>query len=58
MKIERESHPMDQQETPSPREHHFYVSIAKFLFRHPDLGTVPVMDPIRIGHAKTHASNR
>lgn len=45
---------MDQQETPSPREHHFYVSIAKFLFRHPDLGIVPVMDPIRIGHAKIH----
>lgn len=45
---------MNQQETPSPREHHFYISIAKFLFRHPDLGIVSVMDPIRIGQARTH----
>ena len=36
------------------REHHFYVSIAKFLFQHPEFGIVSVMDPIRIADAKTY----
>ncbi|WP_337263635.1 MULTISPECIES: hypothetical protein [unclassified Serratia (in: enterobacteria)] len=38
---------MDQQRVPSPREHHFFVSIAKFLFYHPEHGIVSVQDPIK-----------
>lgn len=34
------------------REHHFYVSIAKFLFHHPKHGIVAVRDPIRLADAK------
>lgn len=34
------------------REHHFYVSIAKFLFHHPQHGVVAVRDPIRLADAK------
>lgn len=40
-------------ETQQPnREHHFYVSIAKFLFHHPQHGIVAVRDPIRLADAK------
>lgn len=41
----------DQTHQPS-REHHFYVSIAKFLFHHPQHGIVAVRDPIRLADAK------
>ena len=41
----------DQRHRPS-REHHFYVSIAKFLFHHPQHGIVAVRDPIRLADAK------
>lgn len=41
----------DQTHQPS-REHHFYVSIAKFLFHHPQYGIVVVRDPIRLADAK------
>lgn len=41
----------DQRHQPS-REHHFYVSIAKFLFHHPQHGIVAVRDPIRPADAK------
>lgn len=34
------------------REHHFYVSIAKFLFYHHQHGIVAVRDPIRLADAK------
>lgn len=36
------------------REHHFFVSIAKFLFHHPQHGIVAVRDPIRLADAKRH----
>lgn len=36
------------------REHHFYVSIAKFLFHHSQHGIVAVRDPIRLADAKRH----
>ncbi|WP_247749317.1 hypothetical protein [Rhizobium sp. L245/93] len=40
-------------ETQQPnREHHFYVSIAKLLFHHPQHGIVAVRDPIRLADAK------
>lgn len=43
------------QETPTPpREHHFYVSIAKFLFHHPEHGIVSVRDPIKIKDAERY----
>ncbi len=29
---------MNQQAQPSPKEHHFYVAIAKFLFHYPEHG--------------------
>ena len=41
----------DQRHQPS-RQHHFYVSIAKFLFHHPQHGIVAVRDPIRLADAK------
>lgn len=41
----------DQTHQPN-REHHFYVSIAKFLFHHPEHGIVVVHDPIRLADAK------
>lgn len=41
----------DQRHQPS-REHHFYVSIAKFVFHHPQHGIVAVRDPIRLADAK------
>ncbi|EFI35767.1 conserved hypothetical protein [Desulfonatronospira thiodismutans ASO3-1] len=42
---------MNQQTQPSPREHHFYVAIAKFLFHHSQHGIVSVRDPIRLKDA-------
>lgn len=38
----------------SPREHHFYVAIAKFLFHHPEHGIVSVRDPIKIKGAERY----
>jgi hypothetical protein len=43
---------MNQQALSSPREHHFYVAIAKFLFHHPEHGIVSVGDPIKIKDAE------
>ena len=44
-----------QMSQPSPREHHFYVAIAKFLFHHPEHGIVSVRDPIKIKDAERYA---
>lgn len=41
----------DQTHLPG-REHHFYISTAKFLFHHPQHGIVAVRDPIRLADAK------
>jgi hypothetical protein len=41
----------DQTQLPN-REHHFYVSTAKFLFHHPQHGVVAVRDPIKLADAK------
>ncbi len=38
----------------SPREHHFYVAIAKFIFHHPEHGIVSVQDPIKIKDAERY----
>ena len=48
---------MSQQAPQSRREHHFYLSIAKFLFYHPDHGIVSVRDPIKIKDAKQYGLN-
>ncbi len=45
---------MNQQALPSPREHHFYVATAKFLFHHPEHGIVSVRDPIKIKDAERY----
>ncbi|MHC1698900.1 MAG: hypothetical protein AB9919_12740 [Geobacteraceae bacterium] len=45
---------MNQQTQPSPREHHFYVAIAKFLFYHSEHGIVSVRDPIKIKDAEQY----
>ena len=45
---------MNQQTQPPPREHHFYVAIAKFLFHHPEHGIVSVRDPIKIKDAERY----
>ena len=45
---------MNRQTQPPPREHHFYVAIAKFLFHHPDHGIVSVRDPIKIKDAEQY----
>ncbi|PWW05389.1 hypothetical protein [Mangrovibacter plantisponsor] len=45
---------MNKQTQPSPREHHFYVAIAKFLFHHPEHGIVSVRDPIKIKDAERY----
>ena len=45
---------MNLQTQPSPREHHFYVAIAKFLFHHPEHGIVSVRDPIKIKDAEQY----
>lgn len=43
---------MNNPTTQPKREHHFYLSIAKFLFHHPQHGIVAVRDPIRLADAK------
>ncbi|MQT12927.1 hypothetical protein [Segnochrobactrum spirostomi] len=43
---------MNDQRAQESREHHFYVSIAKFLFHHPRYGIVAVRDPIRLADAR------
>lgn len=45
---------MNQQTQPLPREHHFYVAIAKFIFHHPEHGIVSVQDPIKIKDAERY----
>lgn len=45
---------MNDQKHQPYREHHFYASIAKFLFHHPQHGIVTVRDPIRLADAKQH----
>ncbi|MGR7919644.1 hypothetical protein ACU6RQ_00720 [Zobellella denitrificans] len=45
---------MTEQTQPSPREHHFYVAIAKFLFHHPEHGIVSARDPIKIKDAERY----
>lgn len=45
---------MNNQAQQPIREHHFYVSTAKFLFHHPQHGIVAVRDPIRLTDAKRH----
>ena len=45
---------MNQQALSSPRKHHFYVAIAKFLFHHPEHGIVSVWDPIKIKDAEQY----
>ena len=46
-----------QQMQQMPREHHFYVSIAKFLFQHPEYGVVSVQEPIKIEDARRYQLN-
>ena len=41
-------------ETQPEREHHFYVSTAKFVFHHSQHGIVAVRDPIRLEDAERH----
>ncbi|TRD14910.1 hypothetical protein [Palleronia caenipelagi] len=36
------------------REHFFYVSVARFVFLHPDYGIVSVRDPIRLAEAESY----
>jgi len=48
---------MNSQRRQSSREHHFYVSIAKFLFHHPQHGIVAVRDPIKLADAKQRGLN-
>lgn len=36
------------------REHHFYVSTAKFVFHHSQHGIVAIRDPIKLEDAKRH----
>ncbi len=43
---------MDNQGQEPRREHHFYVSTAKFLFHHRQHGVVAVRDPIRLADAE------
>ncbi|WP_224962425.1 hypothetical protein [Geomonas subterranea] len=38
----------------TPREHHFYIAIAKFVFLHPTHGIVFVRDPISLEQALGH----
>jgi hypothetical protein len=45
---------MNEQALSSPREHHFYVAIAKFLLHHPEHGIVSVRDPIKIKDAEQY----
>ncbi|OIQ49055.1 hypothetical protein BerOc1_00974 [Pseudodesulfovibrio hydrargyri] len=46
---------MNQQSSPAPREHYFYVAIAKFLFYHPKHGVISVGDPIKLKDAEKYA---
>lgn len=39
---------------PPKRDHHFYVSTAKFLFHHSEHGIVAVRDPIRLKDAERY----
>jgi hypothetical protein len=48
---------MNQQALSSPREHHFYVAIAKFLFHHPEHGIVSVGEPIKTKDAEQYGLN-
>ena len=43
---------VDKPQQQPQREHHFFVSTAKFLFHHPQHGIVAVRDPIRLADAK------
>lgn len=45
---------MNRQAMLSPREHYFYVPIAKFLFHHPEHGIVSVRDPIKTSDAERY----
>ncbi|MCJ8218307.1 MULTISPECIES: hypothetical protein [Aeromonas] len=45
---------MEQQMSSLPREHHFYVATAKFLFHHSEYGIVSVRDPIKIKSAEQY----
>lgn len=45
---------MNQQTQPPPREHHFYVAHAKFLFHHSRHGIVAVRDPIKLKDAEQY----
>ncbi|TDT92239.1 hypothetical protein [Pseudodesulfovibrio indicus] len=46
---------MNQQSSPTQREHYFYVAIAKFLFYHPEHGVISVADPIKLKDAEQYA---
>ncbi len=48
---------MNQLRQSSQREHHFYAAIAKFLFYHPEHGSVSVQDPIKIKDAERYELN-
>lgn len=48
---------MNDQIHQSSREHHLYVSIAKFLFHGPQHGIVAVRDPIRLADAEHRGLN-
>jgi hypothetical protein len=48
---------MNQQPQPSPREHNFYIAIAKYLFYHPEHGIVTANDPIRVKNAEKYRLN-
>ncbi len=37
-----------------PRIHHLYVATAKYLFAHPKLGIVKILDPITLSDAKRY----
>lgn len=45
---------MSHRTQPPPREHHFYVAIAKFLFHHAEHGIVCVRDPIKLKDAECY----
>jgi len=45
---------MNPQAMLSPREHHFYVAFAKFIYHHPGHGIVSLQDPIKIKDAERY----
>lgn len=47
----REGGAMNQQTQPAQRIHHFYISVVKSLFQHPEHGIVLVDEPIRVKEA-------